>query len=189
MPETVRIYEVGPRDGLQNEVGGRPYRDQGALPRAARRRGPARDRGDLVRVADGDPAARRRRRPDGRPRSAARRPLPGPRPERARHGPRRGRRRRRARRLHGGDRRVHPGQHPDDDQGIAGRLRAGAGARRRPRLVAARLRVDGLRLPVHRPRAPGGGGQGRRFGSSTSASTRSASATPSASACRARSRR
>ena len=59
----VRIYEVGPRDGLQNEAVADPDRRSRLrfieLPRRGR---PARDRGDLLRVARGDPPAGRRGR-------------------------------------------------------------------------------------------------------------------------------
>ncbi len=46
------------------------------------------------------------------------------------------------------------------DESIDG-VRAGPGPGRRARLVAAGVRVDGVRLPVHRPRRPGDGGRGR----------------------------
>ena len=161
MTERVRIYEVGPRDGLQNEATPDPDRDQGAVHRPARRRRPARDRGDQLRRAERDPATRRCRRADARSRARAGRPLPGPRPERARPGPGRGRRRRRHRGLHRRDRCVHDGEHRDDRRRVAGRLRAGPGSRGRARLVAARLRLDRVRLPVHRARRARAGRRGR----------------------------
>ena len=46
-------------------------------------------------------------------------------------------------------------QHRDDRRGVAGGLRAGPRACRRPRLVAARLRLDRVRLPVHGARGAG----------------------------------
>ena len=52
LDDRVRVYEVGPRDGLQNEATSDPDRDQGAVHRPARRRRPARDRGDQLRRAD-----------------------------------------------------------------------------------------------------------------------------------------
>ena len=96
-----------------------PDRGEAALHRAARRRRPARDRGDVLRRARGDPPARRRRRaPADAPAPATGVRYPGPRPERARPRPGRGRRRRCARRLHGGDRRVHRAQHRHDGRRI-----------------------------------------------------------------------
>ncbi len=59
----------------------------------------------------------------------------------------------------------------------------------RARLVATRLRVDRLRLPVHGARRPARRGRAWRAGSSTWVRTRSASATPSGSASRTRSPR
>ena len=148
--DRVRIYEVGPRDGLQNEATPIPTGRKRRFIELLVDRRPARDRGDELRVAEGDPAAGRCRRAAAAARARARRPLPGPRPERARHGPRRGRRRRRARRLHRRDRRLHDAEHRDDGRRIARGLRAGPRARRRARLVAPRLRLDRVRLPVHR---------------------------------------
>ncbi len=63
----------------------------------------------------------------------------------------------------------------------------GPGAGRRARLVAARLRLDRLRVPVHRPGRTRAEPSRSPCASSTSGSTRSASATRSGSASRARS--
>ena len=70
-PKSVTIYEVGPRDGLQNEA--RPIADrrQDRLHRRAVGDGPVAHRDHQLRQPEVDPAARRRRR--GR----ARHPAPG----------------------------------------------------------------------------------------------------------------
>ena len=91
-----------------------------------------------------------------------RRSLPGPGPERARPRARRGRRRRRDRGVHRGDGRVHAAQHRDDGRRVARSVPPGPGPGRRARLVAARLRLDRLRLPVHRTGRPARRGRGRR---------------------------
>ena len=52
-------------------------------------------------------------------------------------------------------------QHRDDGRRVARGVRAGPRPRRRPRLVAARLRLDRVRLPVQRRGRPGDGRRGR----------------------------
>ncbi len=123
----VRIYEVGPRDGLQNEA--RPVATADKLRfielLAASR--PDRDRGDQLRPPVGDSPAGRCRRAGPLALGLSgpgRDPLPRPRPERARPGPGRGRRGRRPGRLHGGLERLHRAQHRDVDRRIPGRLPA-----------------------------------------------------------------
>ena len=182
-PRRVRIYEVGPRDGLQNEATPIPTAPSSASSSSSPTPACARSRRRLRRPGR-DPAAGRRRRADGRPPPPRRRPLPGPRPEPARPGSGGGRRRRRDRRLHRRDRRVHDPQHPDDRRRVARGVRAGpraapassaggGAATSRPRSAA--------RTPApSSPRAP----SRSRSGCSSSASTRSASATRSGSASR-----
>ncbi len=58
----VRIVEVGPRDGLQNEDGVGAGRGEGGVRRGARRRRAPGRRGDVVREPTRRAAARRRRR-------------------------------------------------------------------------------------------------------------------------------
>ena len=160
---------------------------QAPLHRAPRRRGPARDRGDVVRFPTGHPATGRCRRAPGRAPATGRCPLPGTRAQRARPGPRRGGRGGCDRRLHRGDRRLHEPQHRDDGRRSRSRpsrrfsrgpaSSGGGGARTcRPR-SGARTRVGWSRRPRSKSRG----------GSRISASRRSASATRSASACRTRS--
>ena len=104
----VRIYEVGPRDGLQNEATPIPTADQGAVHRAAGRRPAcARSRRPASSRRGPSPSWPTPTSSSRRSRARARGPLSGPRPERARHGPGRGGRRRRARGLHRGDRCLH----------------------------------------------------------------------------------
>ena len=189
MSDRVRIYEVGPRDGLQNEAARSrpPSRREfiGLLAAAGLREIEATSFVSpraVPQLADADELM-------AHPRSTARRPLPGARPQRAGHGPRGGGRRRCHRRVHRDDRRVHDGEHRDDGRGIAGGLRPGPASRRRAsgggagrtcrRRLAARTRAASTRGdPSRSPSA-----------CSSSASTRSASVTRSASASRARSRR
>ena len=66
LPHTVRIVEVGPRDGLQNEAGGGADRGEDGADRAPRRRRPAGDRGHRLRLAEVGAADGRQRRGDGR---------------------------------------------------------------------------------------------------------------------------
>ena len=61
LPESVRIREVGPRDGFQNEPEVIPTAEKVRLIGMLGDAGPAADRGDLVRAPRRDPAARRRR--------------------------------------------------------------------------------------------------------------------------------
>ena len=87
-------------------------------------------------------------------RRARRRSLSGPRAQQARPGPRRGRRRRRHGRLHRGERRLHAAQHRHDRRRARWPRSSRCSPRRRElRLVEARLRLDGVRLPVHRARS------------------------------------
>ena len=69
LPERVRIWEVGPRDGLQNESDGHRHGDQDRLHRPTGRCRAAGDRGDELRACRPDPAARRRGRGHGRHRA------------------------------------------------------------------------------------------------------------------------
>ena len=154
----VRIYEVGPRDGLQNEATPIPTADQAPLHRAPGRRRPARDRGDELRLAAGrspsspTPTTCLRVLP-----ARAGRPLSGPRPEPARPRPGRGGRRGRHRRLHRGDRSAFTerniGMTVDESLAAFAPVLARAA---RARLVAPGLRLDGVRLSVHRARRSGG---------------------------------
>ncbi len=73
----VRIYEVGPRDGLQAEPTIVADRGQAALHRHAGRCRAARDRDDLARFPEGDPAAGRRGEAAESARPASCRALPG----------------------------------------------------------------------------------------------------------------
>ncbi len=72
----VTVVEVGPRDGLQNEAAVVPADVEGRVRRRALGLGALRDRGDRVRLAARDPAARGRRGRLPAHREAARRPLP-----------------------------------------------------------------------------------------------------------------
>ena len=76
-PSEVRIYEVGPRDGLQAESAIVGTDDEAPLHRASERRRAARDRDDELRLAHGDPAARRGEVVLDPARAPAGRPLPG----------------------------------------------------------------------------------------------------------------
>ena len=162
MADRVRIYEVGPRDGLQNEATPIALETKLALHRAPRRRRPARDRGDELR-------RRRRRSPSWptptscsrgcRATTGVRYPVLVPNERGMDRAEAAGARR--ARRLHRRDRRLHRAEHRDDRRRVARGLRAGAPAGRRARLVAPRLRLDRLRLPVHRRRRPASGRRGR----------------------------
>ena len=94
-----------------------------------------------------------------------------------------GGRRRRGRRLHGGLGGVHPGEHRHDDRrSRSTRSSRCSSAPARARLVATRLRLDGVRLSLQRATSPHRGGRARRRSRcSTSGATRSRSATRSAS--------
>ena len=61
LPSSVRIREVGPRDGFQNEPEVIPTDREGAADRNARGERPAAARGDLVRASRRHPPALRRR--------------------------------------------------------------------------------------------------------------------------------
>ena len=126
-PHAVRIVEVGPRDGLQNEEAHRADRREGRVHRGARRRGPPGRRGDVVRaptavpqLADADEVlpARASARPACATRCSCRTCAGLERAE--------ARRRRRGRRVHGRLRGVHRGEHRHDDRGVARRVRARA---------------------------------------------------------------
>ena len=155
----VRIYEVGPRDGLQNEPTPIPTEAKARFiellvaaglreieatsfvsPRA------------IPQLADADellpPPARGHRRP-----------LPGARAEPAGHDPGGGGRSRRAGGLHGHDRRLHRAQHRHVGRRFARCVRPGPRAGRRARLVAPSVRLDGLRLSLYRPRRARHGGR------------------------------
>ena len=145
--ERVRIYEVGPRDGLQNEAAAIPTATKARFIELLADAGLREIEATsfvaptaIPQLADADALL-------GALPTAAGRPLPGPRPEPARPGPSRGGRRRRDRRLHRGDRRLHPGQHRDDRRRVArGRSRrswpappssaGGGAATSRPRSAA-----------------------------------------------------
>ena len=64
LPERVTIYEVGPRDGLQNEKAIVADRGQGRVRTPPGRRRPAGRRGHQLRAPEVGPPARGRRRPD-----------------------------------------------------------------------------------------------------------------------------
>ena len=83
-PSRVRIREVGPRDGFQNEPEVIATADKVRLIEMLIASGPEADRGHLVRPPRRDPAARRRPRGARRARASRRRRLLGPDPERAR---------------------------------------------------------------------------------------------------------
>ena len=164
-----RVFEVGPRDGLQNEATtSRPSSSRSSRssspPGCGRSRPPASSR-------RGHPSARRCGRAPapaagGHPPASAFRfssptsaawigpwlPAPG------------------GGRLHGGERGVHPAEHRDDHRRSltrSGRCCCG----RQAGLVDARVRIDRLRVPVHGRRIPGGSSTSPLLW--TSASTRS----------------
>ncbi len=158
----VRIYEVGPRDGLQNEATPIPtaakLRFIELLVAAGLREIEATSFVSpraIPQLADADellPAL-----PEV---TGVRYPVLVPNLRGL--SPGRGGRRGRAGRLHRHDRRVHRAQHRDDRRRLDRHLRAGPRAGRRARLVAPGLRLDRLRLPVHRPGRPGPRGRGGR---------------------------
>ena len=107
MTERVRIYEVGPRDGLQNEAAPIPTATKARfielLAEAGLREIEATSfvaPNAIPQLADADDLLAGLAR--------ARRPLPGPRPQPARPRAGRGGRRRCDRGLHRRDRRLHP---------------------------------------------------------------------------------
>ena len=181
--ERVRIYEVGPRDGLQNEARAVPTADKiefiRRLAAAGLRR--SRPRASCRRVRSRSWPTPRRCWRRCRPRPGVRYPVLVPNMrgfDRAAAAGARG-----AGRVHGRDRRVHRAQHRDDGRGVARRVAPVLDARRRAGLVAARLRLDRVRLPVHGPRRAGSVPSTSRCACSSSASTRSATATRSAWPC------
>src|SRR6478752_7257726 len=131
MPETVRIYEVGPRDGLQNESGMVPIATKvrfiELLADAGLREIEATSfvsPSAIPQLADADELLPALPRVDG-----IRYPVLVP-------------------NLRGLDRTLYDTQHPDDrcrePRGVRSRRRE----RARAALVGARVRVDGVRLPV-----------------------------------------
>ena len=184
--DRVRIYEVGPRDGLQNEARPVPLatklRYLELLADAGLREIEATSfvaPDAIPQLADADELMAALARRDGRP-------LSGPRPERPRPRSRRGGRCRCDRGLHRRQRRVHDAQHPDDRRRVARGLCARPRPGGRARLVATRLCVDRLRLSVLRRGRIRAAWSRSPCASSSSASRRSASATRSASASRRR---
>ena len=77
LPPSVRLVEVGPRDGLQNEKTIVPTEAKVALVDALSRRRISGDRGDGLRFAEMGAADGGRRRRDGAHPQEARRPVPG----------------------------------------------------------------------------------------------------------------
>ena len=119
-------------------------------------------RGDVVRQPAGRAAAGGRRGRDAGARPARGRPLSRAGAEHARHAARRGGRRRGGRGVHGGVRGVHVGEPEHDDRRLAGCGRGGARPGGRARLVAPRVRVDGVRLSLPGAGRRGGRGAGGR---------------------------
>ena len=140
LPSSVRIREVGPARRLPERAGDDRDRRQGAADRPALGDRAAADRGDLVRAARRDPAARRRRGGAGRGRAARRGLLLGPDPERARPragaGDARPLRRDQRLPLRLGD--PQPQERQPLDRGVAGRAGGDAGDRDARRACAAR---------------------------------------------------
>ena len=184
LPARVRVYEVGPRDGLQNESAPSRRRpsvassSSSSRPACARSRPPASSRrGPVPQLADADellsvaaPRGRRGRRALSRP---GRQPK-GPRASRDSGRDRDGG-------LHRGERRVHDTQHRDDRDRVAGRLRAPPRTRRSTPAGGGAA----TSRPPSAARTAGGSIQPEPSRSAwrswSSASTRSASGTPSAS--------
>ncbi len=151
LPQSVRIREVGPRDGFQNEPEVIATAEKVRLIDLLARDRPEADRGHLVRPRRRDPAARRRRRgarrrssaPDGVAYSVL---IPNERGLERRAGATRALRRGQRLPLGLGD--PQPQERQPLDRGVARRARAGD--RPRPRGGAA-LRgrdLDLVRLPV-----------------------------------------
>ena len=148
MSDSVRIVEVGPRDGLQNEKTPRQRRRPHRLHRGADRRGAAHRRGRGLRLAEGDPA-------DGGfgPGAARRQPSRRQRIPRA-GAERKGLTRPRARPAPGdrgvclGVRRLFAGQHQLLGRRIHRAVQAGGRAGQGRRRQGARLYFLRARLPL-----------------------------------------
>ena len=149
-PTSVRIREVGPRDGFQNEPEVIPTAEKVRLIGMLADCGLGADRGDLVRPRRRDPAARRRRGGARGDRAPRRRRLLGPDPERARARARARAPRplRRGQRLPLRLRDPQPQERQPLDRGVARGARAHArgGAGRGPALRGRDLGL--VRLPL-----------------------------------------
>ena len=162
LPSAVRLVEVGPRDGLQNEKAMVPTDAKVALIDALSRRRISRDRGDGLRLAEmGAADGGRGGRDEAHP-PQARRPLPG---AHAQHEGLRGGARRASRRGRRVRRRVgdvlaqeHQLQHRGEPGARAADLRGGGG----PRHPRARLHFVRARLSVRRRRRSAQGRGDRR---------------------------
>ncbi len=97
------------------------------------------------------------------------------------HGACRASGRRRGRRVHRRIRGVQRAEHRHDDRGVTRGVRAGARSCAGARLVATRIRLDRVRMPVLGRGRAGAGRRGLRRRCSSWAATRSRSATRSAS--------
>ena len=158
LPTKVTIYEVGPRDGLQNESALVPTDVKAEFVRRLLAAGLPDRRGDQLRAPEVGAPARRRRRPDGAPRRGRAR-LPRPGPQRARPRPRARARRQAHRDLRLRDRDLRA-EEPQPQPGRAVRdVRADRTPRPRRRARRPGLRLDVLRRPVGGRRA---GRPGRR---------------------------
>ena len=151
LPQSVRIREVGPRDGFQNEPEVIPTAEKVRLIGMLAATGPAAARGDLVRAAGRDPAARRRRGGARRRSSGVDgRRLLGPDPERARARararPARSLRRGQPLPLRLGD--PQPQERQPLDRRVARRARAGDRARPRRGPALRGRDLDQLRLSL-----------------------------------------
>ena len=161
LPERVTVWEVGARDGLQNEPTAVPPGRQARVPRPPRRRRATRPRGDQLRPPGPGAPAGRRRGPDAPAGPTRRRALPGAGAQRARPGPRPGCGGARRGRVRLGHRDLRPAQPQPRPRRPDGDVRPGRdpGPGRGPRRP---------RLPVHVLRRPVGGSRpgrpGRRGG-------------------------
>ncbi len=133
LPSSVRIREVGPRDGFQNEPETIPTAEKVRLIDLLSGERADAAGGDLLRPARRDPAALRRGGGAGRSAAPRRRRLLGPDPQRARAGAGSGAarplRRDQRLRLRLGD--PQPQERQPLDRGVAGRAGADAGDRAR----------------------------------------------------------
>ena len=163
LPQHVRLVDVGPRDGLQNEKATVPTDVKVATDRHARRRGLSRRRGDGVRLAEVGAADGRRRRRDGADRAQGRRSLSGADAEpqglrgRARRACRRSRRVRR-RERNASRARTSTARSPRASSAREPVFDAAKAAGR----ARARLHLVRARLPVRRRHRSAQGGRGRR---------------------------
>ena len=176
LPAQVTIYEVGPRDGLQNEAAIVPVEVKARFIDGLADAGLTTiEAGSFVhpkwvpQLADAEQLIGGLARRDGRA-------LPRPRPERARPRPRARARRARHRDLRQRDRVVRPAQPEPHGRRVDRDVRAGRHPGPGRRLRRAGLRVDVLRRPV--------GGRGRdragRAASAPSCSTWAAASSRSA---------